>query len=289
MFAICTQPAYRQMAGAWVLATAAALGSLLGVARTAMAEEANLITSKGYLSLGTFINNSSLKIRVDGEAGEIGTEIDWKDTFGDKDTSRFRLDGLWRFNDKHHMRVLYTDFSRSKKETLDRDIEWQGDTILAGSSVKGDFSFTIMEAAYEYALKHTENLELALSAGLHYTTFEAGITADIQTPGGGVGGTLGGKASVDAPLPVFGGHALWHMGRNFYLDGMVQWFALSIDNIDGSLVNYRGALLWQPKKYVGLGIGYDSFNVDVKVKKPKFTGKMDWTYQGPQIFYNISF
>lgn len=254
----------------------------------AAADDFNLITAKANASLGTFINKSTMTIRVDGELSE-GTEFDWEDTFGKGEKTRFRLDGVWRFTEKHHVRVMLTDYSKSQTETLDRDVNWGGDLILAGSSVTGKIGFSIAEVAYEYALRHKDNMELALTAGVHYTTLEAKLTADIQTPGGGLGGQLGGKASVDAPLPVFGARGMWRLGGNFYLDAQVQWFALSIDQYDGSLLNYRGAVLWQPRQWVGIGVGYDSFNVDVDVKKDSFKGSLDWTYQGPQVFFSVGF
>jgi long-subunit fatty acid transport protein len=269
-------------------AAVVALATLLGFGQPASAEDFNLIQQKGQVSLGTFLNNSALKIRVDGEAGQ-GSSIDWGNTFGDKDVTRFRLDGVYRFNERHHLRVLYTDYSRQATRTLDEDIVWRDDVLLAGSSATAKTSFTIIEAAYEYAFKHSENMELAGTFGLHYTTFSASINADLQTPGGGVGGTVGGKASVGAPLPAFGLRGMWRLGHDFYLDAQAQYFALAIDNIDGSLLNYRAAVTWQPKKYFGIGVGYDSFNVDVKVDKEKFSGKMDWTYQGPQAFFNVGF
>jgi len=280
---------FRRVRGGSLTAGALALVAGLTVAPAAMADDADLIAGKGYVSLGAFTNSSDLKIRVDGEAGETGTEVNWNTKFGDDADTRLRLDGLYRFTPKHHLRMMYTDYSRSATRTLDQDIEWQGDTILAGSSVKGETSFSILEAAYEYGFHPSEDLEFGLSAGLHWAAFEASIKTDIQTPGGEASDTLGGKASVDLPLPVFGGRALWRMGGDFYLDAMVQWFALSIDEYDGSIMNYRAALVWQPSKWVGLGVGYDSFNVDLDVDKDKFHGSIDWTYSGPQVFYNISF
>lgn len=152
---------------------------------------------------------------------------------------------------------MATDFSRKNSATLDEDIEFRGDTILAGSSVTAELGFTIIEAAYEYALKHTEHLELALSAGLHYTSVDAGLTYNVLTPGSEVSDSVGNSASADLPLPVFGGRALWLIGGDFHLDTMVQWLALSIDELD--------------------------------VDKDSFKGSLDWTYEGPQIFYNVSF
>ena len=48
-------------------------------------------------------------------------------------------------------------------------------------------------------------------------------------------------------------------------------------------------LTWQPKPWVGVGIGYNSFKVDVDVEKDRFNGSLDWTYNGPMIFYSASF
>ncbi len=271
----------------WAVGCAVTL-LFFGAAPQVFAADFNLIDQKGQVSLGTFLNQSDLKIRVDGDAAR-GTEIKWERTFGKGEKNRFRLDGVYRFTPRHHLRLMYTDYSTSRKKTLDEDVEWGDDLILAGSSVTGSLGFTVAEAAYEYAIRTRENLEFSLTAGLHYTTFEAKLVSDVQTPGDSLEGQLGGKASVDAPLPVFGGRAMWGLGNSFYLDAQAQWFALAIDEYDGSLLNYRANVIWQPKRSVGIGFGYDLFNVDVKVKKRLFTGKMNWTYKGPQIFFNFSF
>jgi hypothetical protein len=258
--------------------------AVLGFSQLAAAEDFSLIEQKGQVSLGTFINNSALKIRLDGDLGQ-GTSVNWGDTFGDKDVTRFRLDGLYRFSDRHHLRLMYTDYRRQTTRSLDEDITWGDDTLPAGSSATASSSFTIIEAAYEYAFRHSAAMELAGTFGVHYTTF--GATLKAQVPGG-PSGTLGGKASVNAPLPVFGLRGMWRLGRDFYLDAQAQYFALAIDNVDGRLLNYRAAVTWQPRKYLGIGLGYDSFNVEVDVEKPRFTGTMDWTYEGPQVFFNFA-
>ena len=39
----------------------------------------------------------------------------------------------------------------------------------------------------------------------------------------------------------------------------------------------------------GIGLGYDNFTIDVEVDRANFAGTMDWTYSGPQAFFNLSF
>jgi len=260
-----------------------------GISAAQADDDVNLITSTGYVSLGTFLNNSDFQIKLNGNTAE-GSNVDWKSEFGDKDVTRFRLDGLWRINDRHHVRFMYTDYARKATHTIDHEIEWQDDLFPISADVTAKQSFTIIEAAYEYAFMHSENFELTGTAGLHYTTLSASLKATVDDGTGG-GGTveIGGPASVDMPLPVIGARAMWRFGGNFYFDAQAQYFAVSIDEVDGSIINYRAAFTWQPKKYIGVGIGYDSFNIDVDVNKPRFDGSMDWTYSGPQAFFNVSF
>jgi hypothetical protein len=88
---------------------------------------------------------------------------------------------------------------------------------------------------------------------------------------------------------VVGAHGMWRIGGNFYLDAQAQFFALSFDKFDGNIINYRAAFTWQPKRFVGIGPGYDHFTIDVDIDRSNFAGSMDWTYSGPQAFFNLLF
>ena len=41
--------------------------------------------------------------------------------------------------------------------------------------------------------------------------------------------------------------------------------------------------------WVGIGIGNNGFDRDVEVERSKMHGSLEWVYDGPQIFYNVSF
>jgi len=97
------------------------------------------------------------------------------------------------------------------------------------------------------------------------------------------------EGSVTGPLPVLGFHALWHMGGNFYLDGMAQFFYIAFDNLDGRLYDYKIAATWLPLRNVGIGIGYNAFGTKVKVEKNDFTGKLRVGYGGAMAFITVGF
>jgi len=257
-----------------------------------LAEDApNLLSDPFNISLGTFVLSSDTKVRVDGET-EPGTPVDWENTFGDPgDQTRFRIDGHWRFGDseRHKLRFLWFNSSTSGSRTLQRDVEFDGEIYPVSAKVKADFSFDIYELAYEYALLHTDNYELNASIGLHMADLSMQLSAKAESSGGTLDEDISREASVAAPLPVIGVRGIWALPNNFWIDASAQYFALSIDEYDGSVTDLKAVVLWQPKKWVGISLGYNQFSVDVDVDADRFDGKLDWTYSGPMVSYSVTF
>jgi len=266
-------------------------GALLAMcAGQASAEDTELSQQQFQISLGSFTNESDITIRADGEIKGDGTEFDWGNTIGDVDGTTIRLDSYWRINDRHHIRFMYTENSNKRHKNLDRTIEWQGQEYPVDAEINSKFGFYVVEVAYEYDFSKREDRELVLSAGLHYTAFSAKLSGTWTTPGVGGGTTsASNEAKLGAPLPVIGARGMWNLGGNWWLDAQAQFFAIAIDNIDGNIINYRAAFIWQPKKWIGVGAGYDSFGINVDVEKENLMGSLDWTYSGPQIFFNFAF
>jgi len=245
-----------------------ALGACAGPA-SATEPAPDLLSGKGFFSAGMFSNHTDLQIRFDPSSLKVGTEVDWDQRFGLADSHRFRVDGLWRFRPRHHLRFLYTDYSQTDGARIDKEIQWGDELIPVNSDVTGRLGFEIIELAYEYTVLKRPTYEVAASLGVHYTALSAELIATLTSAGAG-SRTVGGEAPVDAPLPVVGLRGLWHLGKNVYLDAQVQYFSLTVNDIAGSL-------------------GYDAFEVDVKLRDGDFRGTVDWAYRGPQIFVNYSF
>jgi hypothetical protein len=270
--------------------TTGAASALLLAAGAAFAEGPNLLDQGFDISLGTFIINQNTTVRLDGQTtGQFqpGTSVDWEDTFGGGDVSRVRLDGYWRFADRHKVRMMWFNASRSASETIDKDIIWNGETFPANAKVTGESKFNIVALAYEYAFMRRDNFELTGTAGVHYTDLSLTLAANVND--GEITRRIKEEGSVGLPLPLFGGRALWRMGGDFWLDASAQWFGLSIDQYDGSIWDLKLDAIWQPSKWVGIGVGYNSFKIDVNANTDKFDGKLNWEYSGPRIFYTVHF
>lgn len=271
-------------AGAWAL-----LGALAFCPMAATAEDApNLLENPFYLGLGGYIIDTDTEVRLDGDAGK-GTVIDWEKNFGGGDVTRFRFDGQWRFADRHKVRSMWFSSSRDGSRTLEEEINWGDETFPVNARVDAEFSFDIYELAYEYAFLRRENYEVTGSFGLHYTEMDLTLSAKAESSGGTLQRDISENGNVGAPLPVIGLRGLWALPHDFWIDAQAQYFALQIDEYDGSITDLRLLVTWQPKTWLGIGIGYNQFTIDVDVEKNSFDGSLDWTYEGPMLFYSASF
>lgn len=261
----------------------------LGISSTALAQdEPNLLTDPFRLAVGTFIISSEPVVQLNGETTR-GDRVDFDSVLGGGDATRVRLDADWRFGDtdRHKIRAIAFAMSRSRRKTLEEEIEWGGETYPVNANAEAEVKFSVIELAYEYAFLRRDTYEINATAGLHYTAFEASLRAE-STSGGQVL-DLSDEADIKAPLPVLGLRGIWQLPANLYIDAQAQYFALSIDEYDGSVQDYRLMLTWQPKTWLGLGIGYNGFKVDVDVDRDRFNGSLEWKYSGPMIFYSASF
>lgn len=254
------------------------------------ADAPDLLTDSFQVAIGTFAISSEPSVQLNGEAS-TGDKVDFDEKLGGGDEQRVRLDSHWRFGDtgRHKVKLIGFSMSRDRTSTIDEEFEWGGDVYPVDAKVKAEFKFTVIEAAYEYAFLQRDTYELNGSIGLHYTSMDASLKAEAASSGGALVTDIDNSASVDAPLPVIGLRGMWDLSHNFWLDATAQFFALSIDDYDGNLQDYRLLLTWQPKKWAGIGVGYSRFSVDVDVDKDDFNGSLDWTYSGPIIYYSASF
>ena len=115
------------------------------------------------------------------------------------------------------------------------------------------------------------------------------MSARAETSNGQLQADIRESGSVGAPLPVLGLRGAWALPQDLWILAHAQFFALEIDDYDGDLQDYFAAVIWQPKRWLGVGIGYNRFTVDLDVGRRDFDGSLDWTYQGPMVFYSASF
>lgn len=278
------------MSPTYVYAAVCLLGSVTcAVPSDVRAADLRPIDRRFDLSLGVFFLNTDTKVRVDGASNQTGTEVDFGKTFGVEDQDRFRIDGYWRFADRHKLRFMYFDEHLGATRTISEDISFRGVLFPLDASVRTDVDLQIVEVAYEYSFMRASNFELAGTIGLHDLSLSTKLKASTSSVPGGGSVERTAQADGHGPLPVVGMRALWALSDHFYFDAQAQFFALKLDTYDGHLEDYKVSAVWQPLEHFGVGVGYNSFVTRLNVDATRFTGKLRFEYGGPLAFVSLAF
>jgi hypothetical protein len=258
---------------------------LAAVPAVSRAEAGNPLTDTLSVGLGTFVVNTGTDIRVDGTGGVRGTDINLERDLGvGGDTTRFRLDGYWRFAKRHKVRVMYFDNDTKASRVLSKEIVFQGQTYPIDAQMDTRVRTQVFEVAYAYAFVKNDSWEVDATAGIHNLNFKIGLDGHLQN----LEISRGQSASANGPLPVIGVEGIGHLTDQLYLDAQVQFFRISISPYDGRVEDYNLSLMWQPFKNVAFGAGYDQFVTRVDVSANAFDGNLRWRYSGARLFVTFS-
>jgi hypothetical protein len=236
------------------------------------------------ISLGIFLADRASKTRLNGtiDDGDDGTNVDLEGDLGlNRSDTVFRIDGFYRFNEKHRIDISAFDLSRSKTRVIDEEIEW-GDTIYpVNVSIKSAFDLQIYKLAYTWSFMRRDKGYLGLTAGLYIANFGAKLSAaDIGSVE---------SDSLTAPLPVVGLRGEYEISERFTFRASGELFALEYDDYDGTLVDLYAGIDYQLSEHSAIGLGLNSVNLDVGITKSRFKGNINWRYDGGLLFVKFNF
>lgn len=234
------------------------------------------------ISLGAFITDRNTDTRLDSDVLGRGTEIDFEDDFGlESSDTVFRLDGHYRFNQKHRLNFSVFDLSRHSSAAIQRDIQYGDEIFLIDTVVNANFDLRIYKLAYTYSIMQRDNGYLGVSVGTH--TADSTIDLSEQNLGQVEAG------SITAPLPVFGLKGEYEITDRFTLTAIGEFFVVEFDNVDGSLIDLYLGIDYQVIEHAAVGLGFNSVHIDVDATKSDFSGSLDWRYRGALLFFKFDF
>ncbi len=149
------------------------------------------------VSLGAFITNRDTDTRLDSDTLGTGTEIDFEEDIGlDRSDSVFRVDGHYRFRQKHRANFSVFDLSRDSSAAVQRDIQYGDRVFLLDTVVNANFDLTIYKLAYTYSVMQRDNGYLGVTLGAYIADSKIGLAEQ----------SLGQVEvrEITAPLPVVG-------------------------------------------------------------------------------------
>jgi hypothetical protein len=257
--------------------------AVLAINAPARAAEEKL-PDRFMLRLGGYaVGNAETTVRLDANKLPIGTNINFsKDLGGETSATVGRLDGLYRFNDKHGVGFAWYALKFTGLKTLSRDINWGDQTFPINARADSEIKLDVYKLNYQYSLFHNEKAELGVLLGLHVMQSSAGISA--------VGINKSQSESVTAPLPVWGLFGAYNFTPRFSAYYNYQMFFINYDDrIKGGLQDFLVGLEYRVLRNVALGAAYNRFSLNGESKGDATTLYFDTNWNGGLLYAAVYF
>ena len=242
------------------------------------------ISSEYAIQLGAFFPSKEFRLRVDGSVGGANAEFEFERATGiSEDDEVFEAELTWRFGEKWSARLQHFSADRSARAVLRKDITWQDQGILAGSSVTAGTEFRLTRAFFGRSFDHRPHVDTGVGLGLHWLEIGAFIKPDIITTSANVS-----AARVSGPLPNIGGWYYYSPSPKWFVGGRLDWLEASVDRYDGGIVNVSAGVNYQVFEHVGIGLKYQRFRLAVDVDNDKWRGRVELDYDGPYLYLSGS-
>ena len=173
-----------------------------------------------------------------------GAAIDFEGLFnipGSK--SAGRLDGFWRFGERHYLDFGYVQFNRSGSREINEDVAWGDFTFQAGALVTATFDSQFPYAAYRYDFLHEDRVKISGSAGISYMEIAPSLSAtgNVTGPNGPVSGSVEEGTNVQFPVPLIGLRLDWVLRDRLSVETFTRFFRLDADSFNGGMREARYA------------------------------------------------
>ena len=252
-------------------------------------------TDKWKFELGVFFPAISTDLQVD-----INDPIlDVENVLGLSDDEAIaRLDGYWRFARKHRLGFGYYRLNRDARKVLEGDIEIGDEIWYGGALVDSDLSMDFYQLKYLYSFYQGEKWEIAGSIGGYWIRLKTtvALAAEISSPPApnppGTPIQVGQRFESDTfegPLPLLGLHFDYYITPKWMVTLKGGYFQLTVNDYKGRILNLGANLEYQFTKMFGLGLGYDSFRLEVEADKADGFASVDYEYRGVQIYGILRF
>jgi hypothetical protein len=204
-----------------------------------------------------YVFGATADVSVGGPVLGVGANVDLTKTLGvDNSTDAFRLDGLYRFNDRHAVGLSWYRVGLSGDKSLNQDILINDQTVGAGTSTQTGLNFRIYRLLYNYSFYHNDKVELGVSPGLYMmrTTFNFAAQGIINNV---PGTSTVVNEQLTIPLPSIGLVANYNITPKLQFQSRYDFFYLTVGDYTGTMFELYAGLEYRLFKHFAMGAAYD--------------------------------
>ena len=266
-----------------VLAKTMLLGCLLAMSFASADDQHPALDSKFYVSVGGYFASRAFIASAEGSiTPSVPTpHVDFdSDLEVDDSPSLVVAEFRWQFAEKWNLGLQYFNSTRIGEHTLDGSIEWEDVTYEVGAMVAARTSVDITRIVLSRHFRQKEGHDFRLTGGLHWLDVSAQIQGEA-TLGDGSTAFATSTASASLPIPNVGALYQYSPSQKWLFSTRVDWFSASIGDYSGGIWNANVSANYQVAKHIGLGLGYQFFQIDGTLSDDRWTGDLKIRFSGP--------
>jgi hypothetical protein len=259
------------------------LGCLLTASLASADERHPALDSKFYASVGGYFASRAFKASAAGSiTPTIPTpHVDFDSDLKVDDSPQLAIaEFRWQFAEKWNLGLQYFDSTRKGEHTLDGTIEWEDVTYEVGAMVAAKTSVDITRIVLSRHFRQKEGHDFRLTGGLHWLDISAQIQGEA-TVGDGSTAFATSTASASLPIPNVGALYQYSPSQKWLISARVDWFSASIGDYSGGIWNSNVSANYQVAKHIGIGLGYQFFQIDGTLKDDRWKGDVKIRFSGP--------
>ncbi len=252
------------------LATIAILTLLVcavGSPRARAESETRVVDDKLVFRLGGYLTDFKTDASV-GSGGLFGTLIRLEDDLLlDEDRSVARLDGFYRFNERHSLEFGLWSLNRSGLTTISEQIIFDGNQFDIGVDLASKFDTSWLRVGWRWSALRTERGEAGFSAGLSAYEFRIGVAGQATVSDGMGGTTLAAIRAEDdliAPVPTVGLFITYAFKPKLILLAKADFLKLEVGDIEGNVLDTRILIEWYFSHHFGVGVGTNTTEIEIR-------------------------
>lgn len=242
----------------------------------------NHLNDKWQLSGAVSYVRFTTTIRVDSDQGP-GTEVDAEDELNaDRAVPDPRLGIRWGISRKHSLEFGYQWARRNGERTLERTIEYQGETYDAGLLVKSRFDSDVASLTWRWAFHASEKSRIGATLGLggilFHTALDGYLSVNDQSA------EVSTERNFTAPVAGLGAFGQWRLGPKWYLEADVRGLYIPVARFEVFEADLSAVARWFPWSWGGfeLGLGGNVVRLDInkdpeKILTGDFSGKIRYS------------
>ncbi len=247
-----------------------ALSLLLSVLLLPVSSLAFEVGARGYYWFPSLDGN----VQVD-EGGIVGDTLDFDKDLGIDDEDYPSVEAFVGLGN-HHLSLTYTDIDYSGKNTLTRDIVFNGETYSVDDRVSSSMKYTMIDLHYQYDLLDLENILAGFSLGGVFQVKYLDGDVSLKTTG------IDEQEDFTLPIPMVGVNL--HIGiLADILEARVRGTAMGYSG--NTIYEVMGDISFTPFPFIDIHGGYKTLVIDIDEDDVV----LDYDMSGPYVALTVSF